>query len=179
MRRYIQALLIVARRHVPPSRATKSSRPLPARHPNLEPTFSQHSARHLSKRADVGRTPGLHRAATPRIGRTPAGGLNLDRADRATTARQCAEHSEARQPFGRFPAIPTASYLVQKVEGGAGIVGVRMPLNGPYLTAGQILILRRWIELGAPQQLSPTSTDLIEGARRDSTHRFVCWSRSL
>jgi hypothetical protein len=39
---------------------------------------------------------------------------------------------------------------VQKVEGRAGITGQRMPFNGgPYLTSGQILILRRWIELGA------------------------------
>ena len=28
--------------------------------------------------------------------------------------------------------------------------GVRMPLNGPYLTEGQVLVIRRWIEIGAP-----------------------------
>jgi hypothetical protein len=49
------------------------------------------------------------------------------------------------------PGDPDASYLVQKVEGASGIVGVRMPQGGPYLSDGQILILRRWIQLGAPR----------------------------
>jgi len=45
---------------------------------------------------------------------------------------------------------PENSYLIHKLEGRAGIVGVRMPLSGPpYLTDGQILVIRRWIELGA------------------------------
>jgi len=46
---------------------------------------------------------------------------------------------------------PENSYLVHKLEGRAGIVGVRMPLVGPpYLTDGQILVIKRWIALGAP-----------------------------
>jgi len=49
------------------------------------------------------------------------------------------------------PGNPDASYLVQKVEGASGIVGVRMPQGGPYLSDGQIMILRRWIQLGAPR----------------------------
>ena len=36
-------------------------------------------------------------------------------------------------------------------EGLPGIVGVRMPFNGPYLSDGQILIIKRWIETGAPR----------------------------
>jgi hypothetical protein len=44
---------------------------------------------------------------------------------------------------------PDASYLIQKIEGAPGIVGQRMPMNGPFLTSGQIAIIRRWIELGA------------------------------
>ena len=48
------------------------------------------------------------------------------------------------------PGDPANSYMVQKLEGASGIVGRRMPFNGPpYLTDGQIQILRRWIELGA------------------------------
>lgn len=43
---------------------------------------------------------------------------------------------------------PDASYLMNKVLG-INIVGDRMPRLGPYLTDGQIRILRRWIELGA------------------------------
>jgi hypothetical protein len=47
------------------------------------------------------------------------------------------------------PGDPDASYLVQKIEGAPGIVGVRMPQTPPYLTPGQIAVIRRWIELGA------------------------------
>ena len=50
------------------------------------------------------------------------------------------------------PGDPDNSYLIHKIEGRSGIVGVRMPFNGPpFLTDGQILIIRRWIELGAPR----------------------------
>jgi hypothetical protein len=47
------------------------------------------------------------------------------------------------------PGDPAASYLVQKLEGAPGIAGVRMPFTPPYLTTGQITVIRRWIELGA------------------------------
>jgi hypothetical protein len=50
------------------------------------------------------------------------------------------------------PGNPDASYLIQKLEGSAGIAGLRMPLSGPpYLTEGQIRVIRRWIEEGAPR----------------------------
>jgi hypothetical protein len=50
-----------------------------------------------------------------------------------------------------IPGDPDNSYLVQKLEGAPGILGVRMPLDpaGRYLTPGQIAVIRRWIELGA------------------------------
>lgn len=48
------------------------------------------------------------------------------------------------------PGEPDASYLVHKLEGGPALVGVRMPRgDGPFLTPGQIRVIRRWIELGA------------------------------
>lgn len=47
------------------------------------------------------------------------------------------------------PGDADASYLIQKLEGRGSIVGGRMPLGGPYLSAGQIAVIRRWIELGA------------------------------
>ncbi len=46
------------------------------------------------------------------------------------------------------PGNPDASYLLNKVLG-TDIVGTRMPRLGPYLTDGQVRIIRRWIELGA------------------------------
>ena len=49
-----------------------------------------------------------------------------------------------------IPGDPDASYLIHKLEGRGDIVGERMPrTGGPFLTAGQISIIRRWIELGA------------------------------
>ena len=48
------------------------------------------------------------------------------------------------------PGDPDASYLIHKLEGRPDIVGVRMPRGtGPFLTEGQILVIRRWIETGA------------------------------
>ena len=49
-----------------------------------------------------------------------------------------------------IPGDPDNSYLVKKLEGAAGIVGLRMPRNnGPFLTPGQMLVIRRWIQEGA------------------------------
>ena len=48
------------------------------------------------------------------------------------------------------PGDPDNSYMVHKLEGGPNIVAERMPRGtGPYLTPGQMLVVRRWIELGA------------------------------
>lgn len=51
-----------------------------------------------------------------------------------------------------IPGDPENSYLVHKLEGRADIAGLRMPRGGPpYLTDGQILIIKRWIQIGAPR----------------------------
>jgi hypothetical protein len=47
------------------------------------------------------------------------------------------------------PGQPDESYLIMKVEGTAGIVGARMPLGAPPLSADRISALRRWIAEGA------------------------------
>jgi hypothetical protein len=48
------------------------------------------------------------------------------------------------------PGDPDNSYLVHKLEGGPNIVGERMPRGGgPFLTSGQMLVLRHWIAQGA------------------------------
>lgn len=48
------------------------------------------------------------------------------------------------------PGNPEASYLIHKLEGRSDIVGQRMPrAGGPFLTPGQVSIIKRWIELGA------------------------------
>jgi hypothetical protein len=47
--------------------------------------------------------------------------------------------------------IPSDSPTATCPEGTIGIVGRRMPQNGPpYLTDGQIFIIQRWIDIGAP-----------------------------
>lgn len=47
------------------------------------------------------------------------------------------------------PGDPENSYMIHKLEGRAGIAGVRMPLAGPPLTDGQIQIIEAWIAFGA------------------------------
>jgi hypothetical protein len=49
-----------------------------------------------------------------------------------------------------IPGDPENSYLIHKLEGRSTITGVRMPLGGPYLVSGQIQVIQRWIEIGAP-----------------------------
>ena len=49
-----------------------------------------------------------------------------------------------------IPGDPENSYLIHKLDGRAGIVGERMPRGtGPFLTPGQMAIIRRWIAQGA------------------------------
>ena len=115
--------------------------------PNLEPTFSSIQAE-IFESTDVGgrvACTGCHTST----GRAPAGGLNLNH----DVAYASLVSVPARQKPGAIrviPSDPENSYIVHKVEGRSGIVGLRMPFSGPpFLTAGQILIMRRWIELGA------------------------------
>jgi uncharacterized protein (TIGR03118 family) len=47
------------------------------------------------------------------------------------------------------PGDPDHSYLVQKIEGAAGISGARMPFGGPFLTQAEIDQVRAWVAQGA------------------------------
>ena len=81
----------------------------------------------------------------------PHGGLNLNH---DVAYEQLINLASRGKPSAVrvVPGDPDASYLVQKLEGAAGIAGRRMPFSGaPFLTDGQILILRRWIAIGAPR----------------------------
>ena len=55
------------------------------------------------------------------------------------------------------PGDPSASYLIQKLEGTAA-VGARMPLNGTPLPADAIAAIRQWISDGALQSGAPVPT---------------------
>ena len=116
--------------------------------PNLEPTFSsiQHDIFETSDSS--GRTPCVQ--CHTNVGRLPAGGLILI----SGSSYNALINAASLQRLGALrviPGNPEASYLIQKLEGAAGIAGRRMPFNGPpYLTDGQILVIKRWIEIGAP-----------------------------
>ncbi len=115
--------------------------------PNLQPTFSS-IQRDVFAATDSAGRPACTNCHTNQ-GRNPAGGLNL--LGDAAYAQLVNVPSRGRPDVLRVkPGDPDGSYLVHKVEGRSDIVGARMPLRGPYLTAGQILVLRRWIALGAP-----------------------------
>ena len=114
--------------------------------PNLSPTFSSISTEIFSNPDAAGR-----RACTSchtNVGRNPAGGLNL-LPDAAHAALVGVASVTNRGQFRVVPGDPDNSILVRKIEGTPGTLGARMPQNGPFLTDGQILIIRRWIELGA------------------------------
>src|SRR5579863_1288039 len=58
------------------------------------------------------------------------------------------------------PGDPDNSYLVQKIEGTAGIAGARMPFGGPYLPQSTIDVIRQWITDGASSGVPPAAVAL-------------------
>ncbi|WP_439639926.1 hypothetical protein [Nevskia sp.] len=80
------------------------------------------------------------------------GGLNLGR--RVARASLLAASSEAPMPRVT-PGSAAQSYLIHKLRGtqlSAGGSGNRMPMNDPPrpLDDGQLTLIQRWIEAGAP-----------------------------
>jgi len=115
--------------------------------PNLTPTFASIQQEIFNTTDSSGRLAciGCHTDN----GRTPAGGLNLLEG----RSYQALVSQPSRIKAGAIfvvPGDPDASYLIHKLEGAADIAGSRMPRGtGPFLTSGQMQIIRRWIELGA------------------------------
>ena len=82
-------------------------------------------------------------------GRTPSGGLNL-KAGSAYAALVGVASSSKPGATRVIAGNPSGSYLVQKLEGAADIVGLRMPRNGPpFLSDAQVALIRQWIQAGA------------------------------
>jgi len=85
-------------------------------------------------------------------GRTPSSNLNLKSgvpiSNLVNVACVCPGHATVMRVI---PGNPSGSYMIQKLEGAADIVGLRMPRNGPpYLTTDQVALIRQWIQNGAP-----------------------------
>jgi hypothetical protein len=115
--------------------------------PDLKPTFSSIQQQIFSSSDSSGR-PACTNCHT-NVGRTPAGGLNL--LPDLSYASLVGIASRGKPDAIRvIPGDPDNSYLVHKLEGHADIVGLRMPRNSTvFLTDGQMLVIRRWIQLGA------------------------------
>lgn len=115
--------------------------------PNLTPSLASIQKEIFNTQDSTGRLACIQ--CHTNVGRTPAAGLNL--VEGASFASLVGRPS-VNSPGQTFviPGDPDNSYLVKKLEGATGIAGVRMPRgNGPYLTPGQMLVIRRWIKEGA------------------------------
>ena len=117
--------------------------------PNLEPTFSS-IAQHIFESTDSAGRAACTNCHTDAGGRVPPIGMVLRR--EVAYANLVGVRSVQRPGLQRVnPGNPDISYLVHKLEGHPEIVGQRMPrTGGPYVTEGQLAIIRRWIALGAP-----------------------------
>ena len=115
--------------------------------PNLQPTFSS-IQREIFETTDASGRAACTQCHSD-VGRTPSGGMNL----RHDVAYANLVGVISRGKAGAIRVVagdPEHSYILDKLLGTPGIVGERMPrTGGPYLTDGQISIIRRWIEIGA------------------------------
>ncbi|HSL23560.1 MAG TPA: hypothetical protein VK886_18665 [Vicinamibacterales bacterium] len=125
----------------------ESLRDLTGPTPDLEVSFASIQQQIFQTTDASGRTACTN--CHTNAGRGPAAELNL----LPEFAHAALVNAPSRQNPGAVlvvPGDPDNSYLVRKLEGAASIAGARMPRNGPpYLTSGQLLVIRRWIENGA------------------------------
>jgi hypothetical protein len=114
--------------------------------PNLEPTFSSIQQEIFSSGDSSGRPActNCHNAVGSRFN-----GLDLSPAVSYSNLVNVASRAKAGA-VRVIPGDPENSYLIHKLEGRSTIAGVRMPLGGPFLETGQIQVIERWIEIGAP-----------------------------
>jgi len=115
--------------------------------PNLQPTFAS-IQREIFSAADSSGRAACTQCHNPG-NRNSAAGMSL--AEGTAYSELVGVPSSRKAGAVRvIPGDPNGSYLIHKLEGRSDIVGQRMPrTGGPYLTEGQIRIIRRWIELGA------------------------------
>jgi mono/diheme cytochrome c family protein len=114
--------------------------------PNLTPTFAS-IQRDIFEAADSSGRPACSACHNPNGGAFRQVGLDLSTSGSydSLVGVRSAQKGLLRVAAGD----PENSYLLHKLEGRTDIIGNRMPNRGPYLSEGQLAILRRWIELGA------------------------------
>ncbi len=76
-------------------------------------------------------------------------GMDLSDTDASFNSLVMTQSIEVPALFRVLPDDPDNSYLIQKLEGAAGIGGQRMPLGGPFLDQATIDVIRQWITDGA------------------------------
>lgn len=116
--------------------------------PNLTPTLSSIQREIFGAQDSSGRLA----CSSCHVAGGPANGTGLFFPDAATSYASLVGRPSRQRPADTLviPGDPDNSYLVRKLEGGPNINGLRMPRNtGPFLTAGQMLVIRRWISEGA------------------------------
>ena len=114
--------------------------------PNLQPTFSSIQRDIFENGDSSGRVP-CTQCHNP--GGSAFNGLDLSNA----VAYANLVGAASRGKPGAIRVIagdPENSYLIHKLEGRPGIVGLQMPRVGAPLSDGQITIIKRWIAEGAP-----------------------------
>ena len=117
--------------------------------PDLVPTFSSIQQNIFTSTDSAGRAACTN-CHTTTGGRVPPAGMDLGSPNAHS---QLVNVASVFKPGAVrvIPGDPDNSYLIHKLEGRSDIMGLRMPRSGPpYLTAGQIRVIRRWIEEGAP-----------------------------
>jgi uncharacterized protein (TIGR03118 family) len=90
---------------------------------------------------------GCHNGSQPTNGALP-GSQNLTAGNSYANLVNVASHEQPTLLRVK-PGDPADSYLIQKLQGAAGISGERMPLGGPYLDAATIAQIQSWIAAGA------------------------------
>jgi hypothetical protein len=114
--------------------------------PNLQPTLSSIQREIFNTTDSAGRQACTNCHTS--VGRNPSGLMDLR--EGAAYASLVGVTSPAKPGAVRvIPGDPENSYIIHKLEGRTDIVGTPMPRGNTLLTAGQILVIKRWIELGA------------------------------
>jgi uncharacterized protein (TIGR03118 family) len=91
---------------------------------------------------------GCHNGSQPAAGALP-GSQNLTAGNSFSSLVNVASHEQPALLRVK-PGDANNSYLIQKLEGAAGITGARMPLGGPFLDQATIDQIKSWIAAGAP-----------------------------